>query len=229
MGILNEDLITLKQRWFGDVDVLAPGWLWGDHFNRNTINLTGFTLWAVAGTIARTTAAQNYPLHGMRFTTGAVIGNDVVAFSQEHGFGIGKNGITQMDMIITAQLVQTADTELQIGFLHSNTAPGVLTTTVKHALWELDLSTSPNWRTTTADGTAQDVVTSSTVANTSSHDFEIILRSSSVQFLLDGTSIRTATTNLPSSGDGLNIYLFIQTEAAATKAIDFDKVQIQYS
>ena len=219
-------------RTYPEMPVRQIGGRWTDHFDRSTIQEAGMpTIYQSSGTIGFTTGSPRGS--SFRLTTGAVIGNDANNGTFALGIYRTENGISSVTATITALLGQTLDTEMFVGLFDRTTIQvggiAALPTTERHAGFILDRSVSANWRRSTADGTTQSVTTSSTAADTASHDFIITWTSGNVNFDVDTTDIGSNTANLPADTDALGFLVFIQTEAAAAKTIDVDRVILQFA
>jgi len=114
------------------------------------------------------------------------------------------------------KLGSTANIKMQFGFSDISQA------SISNGIYfELDTGVDTNWRGTTYDGTAAQTVTT-VAADTNYHKFEIIMNAggTSVEFLIDGSSLGSLTTHIPSAGG--RPFFLIESLTGATKAFTTD-------
>jgi hypothetical protein len=85
-----------------------------------------------------------------------------------------------------------------------------------------------DWQCVTCDGTTQNVVSSGVAVDTKSHRFLIVINDSipNVLFIIDGTTVATLTTNLPTTS-AVNAYYVTGLASTAAVNSDFFWTQVQ--
>ncbi len=82
-----------------------------------------------------------------------------------------------------------------------------------------------NWRAETHDGSTLNTTDTGVAVDTSFHVFEINRSGSTITFLIDGASVATYTTNLPTGN--LQMFYYSQDGESVPKVQEFDTAQLQ--
>lgn len=95
--------------------------------------------------------------------------------------------------------------------------------TTNYVAWYFDSAVGSTWHVRSVSGGTTTDVDTGIAADTSYHEFKIIIDTVAVQFFYDGQFVTTITTNIPSAG--LSPFVKATTKSNTTRNIDVDYVE----
>ena len=110
------------------------------------------------------------------------------------------------------------------GISNTNIQMGIWFDSTSYIYFEYDTAVDGNWHLVSRTGGSETDTDSSEAADLSQHIFTIEMLNSSLDFLIDGVSIGTVTTNILTSTS--QIHMFNKTLTNASKAFLVDTVTV---
>ena len=171
--------------------------------NGSTATLTpdGGDIATVSGTGSASAATTTTPA-AVNYVTNNGAGNDAGIIGNNN-----YNSSANISMQANVRLVSTASTRNWIGFTNQTLATmnNAANPAGTYAAFRYDTSVADaNWQCITKDGTTQNILNSGVAASTNQVDFEIIVSAAQVDFKINGATVCSSVSNLPTASTMLH-------------------------
>lgn len=194
------------------------GWTFGASTNATATLTCPAALSGRPGLVTMTSGSSSdsayLALSGSNLINNSSTNNEFFTWDASSSGSTNMGPMNQGNWTVTGSFKLGATTSEIVEFGLSNIA---LSTVTRGIFFILDTSVDANWRGQTTDGSGTSQTITTVAADTSYHKFEIIMNSggTSVEFKIDGSSLGSLTTNIPTEG-GIPYFLINGTNKAMT-------------
>jgi hypothetical protein len=191
-----------------------------------TLTNIGDVVTSIAGTISALAATSTLP-GGLSTVSGATTGNNCGwTTGQSPGFPQSRTVI--FDTVV--QFQQTTAQRIYCGLFDTNATDTLNNNVLEYAGFRYSTDAGDtNWMCVTSDNVSTDAQSSGVAFATSLFRLRIIASSASAKFYINGSLVKTLTTNLPTPTSGLFSIFGLQTRANAAKTMRWFGTTTRYS